>query len=125
MITLYHASAPKSTTTMTTTQTGDRVEDEGVRVGQGMGREGEEKVRVQTTVIWDRKVDGGFPETKELKGRVRDVLEPERGLGHTDRALGKTQKVVRQTKEVEESREAKDSAPAKEGLGGDVCQDCS
>ncbi|PSS00976.1 Rdx type Seleno protein, partial [Coniella lustricola] len=36
-------------------------------------------------VLWDRKIDGGFPETKELKRRVRDVIEPGRDLGHVDR----------------------------------------
>ncbi|KAI0480393.1 seleno protein domain protein [Xylariaceae sp. FL0804] len=36
-------------------------------------------------VLWDRKTDGGFPETKELKRRVRDVIEPGRNLGHVDR----------------------------------------
>lgn len=34
--------------------------------------------------IWDRKVDNGFPEAKILKQRVRDVIDPERDLGHTD-----------------------------------------
>ncbi|KAK8932904.1 hypothetical protein H634G_07203 [Metarhizium anisopliae BRIP 53293] len=38
-----------------------------------------------STVLWDRKTDGGFPETKELKRRVRDVIEPGRDLGHVDR----------------------------------------
>jgi predicted Rdx family selenoprotein len=37
------------------------------------------------TLLWDRKTDGGFPETKELKRRVRDVIEPGRDLGHVDR----------------------------------------
>ncbi|RMD42615.1 hypothetical protein DV735_g2500, partial [Chaetothyriales sp. CBS 134920] len=46
-------------------------------------------VEVSDRVLWDRKVDGGFPDTKELKGRVRDVVEPSRSLGHTDRALAK------------------------------------
>ncbi|KAK3322259.1 Rdx family-domain-containing protein [Apodospora peruviana] len=36
-------------------------------------------------VLWDRKSDGGFPETKELKRRVRDVIQPGRDLGHVDR----------------------------------------
>ncbi|KAI1106304.1 Rdx family-domain-containing protein [Jackrogersella minutella] len=36
-------------------------------------------------VLWDRKVDGGFPETKELKRRVRDAIEPGRDLGHVDK----------------------------------------
>lgn len=38
-----------------------------------------------TTTLWDRKTDGGFPETKELKRRVRDVIDPGRDLGHVDR----------------------------------------
>ncbi|ERF74460.1 hypothetical protein EPUS_03898 [Endocarpon pusillum Z07020] len=42
-------------------------------------------VAVQEHVLWDRKIDGGFPETKELKRRVRDLVEPGRGLGHVDR----------------------------------------
>ncbi len=36
-------------------------------------------------VIWERKRDGGFPDIKELKRRVRDRLDPERDLGHIDR----------------------------------------
>tara|TARA_R100000027_G_scaffold67735_1_gene68284 strand:+ start:934 stop:1224 length:291 start_codon:yes stop_codon:yes gene_type:complete len=36
-------------------------------------------------VLWDRTVDGGFPEIKELKKRVRDQLDPRRDLGHIDR----------------------------------------
>ncbi|KAM0566726.1 hypothetical protein ACHAP9_007050 [Verticillium nonalfalfae] len=38
-----------------------------------------------TKTLWDRKTDGGFPETKELKRRVRDVIDPSRNLGHVDR----------------------------------------
>ena len=52
-------------------------------------KEVEERMTVAEKVIWDRKEDGGFPETKELKGRVRNVIEPGRSLGHTDRALKK------------------------------------
>jgi len=39
---------------------------------------------VKRTRLWDRKKEGGFPETKELKRRVRDVIEPGRDLGHVD-----------------------------------------
>ncbi|MNC79700.1 Rdx family protein [compost metagenome] len=35
--------------------------------------------------IWERKADGGFPEAKELKQRVRDQIDPQRDLGHNDR----------------------------------------
>ncbi|ROT40390.1 hypothetical protein SODALDRAFT_330109 [Sodiomyces alkalinus F11] len=38
-----------------------------------------------TAILWDRKTEGGFPETKELKRRVRDVIDPGRDLGHVDR----------------------------------------
>jgi len=44
---------------------------------------------VQETLLWDRKSEGGFPETKELKNRVRNVIEPDRDLGHIDRSLKK------------------------------------
>ena len=36
-------------------------------------------------VIFDRKVEGRFPEIKELKQMVRDVISPEKDLGHTDK----------------------------------------
>ena len=35
--------------------------------------------------IWERKADGGFPDVKQLKQRVRDRLDPRRDLGHIDR----------------------------------------
>lgn len=35
--------------------------------------------------IWERKADGGFPEAKTLKQRVRDCIDPGRDLGHNDR----------------------------------------
>lgn len=47
---------------------------------------------VQQRVLWDRKIDGGFPETKELKRRVRDAIEPGRNLGHVDKDYGTSSK---------------------------------
>ncbi|MEE3169250.1 MAG: SelT/SelW/SelH family protein [Pseudomonadota bacterium] len=35
--------------------------------------------------VWSRKDDGGFPEITVLKQRVRDQIDPERSLGHSDR----------------------------------------
>ena len=43
------------------------------------------EVRVDGEVIWSRARDGGFPEIKELKQRVRDRVDPTRDLGHSDR----------------------------------------
>ena len=36
-------------------------------------------------VIYDRKQKGGFPEIKELKQLVRDVVAPGKSLGHSDK----------------------------------------
>ncbi|KAK0621137.1 Rdx family-domain-containing protein [Bombardia bombarda] len=93
--------------------------------------------------------EGGFPETKELKRRVRDVIQPGRDLGHVDRNYGKaaggTAEVTgpqRQEKEENEKDAATTSTmtttstvPAscsvKEGGGGGggaeggKCEDCN
>lgn len=42
-------------------------------------------VRVGETLAWDRKSEGGFPEARELKQRVRDIVAPGKALGHSDR----------------------------------------
>ncbi|KAF9221885.1 hypothetical protein BS17DRAFT_756487 [Gyrodon lividus] len=36
-------------------------------------------------LIWDRKVEGGFPELKVLKQRIRDHIQPGKSLGHSDK----------------------------------------
>lgn len=43
------------------------------------------RVRVGEALIWDRARDGGFPDIRVLKQRVRDRVAPQRSLGHTDR----------------------------------------
>jgi len=35
--------------------------------------------------IWERGREGGFPDAKTLKQRVRDRVDPDRSLGHSDR----------------------------------------
>lgn len=35
-------------------------------------------------LLWDRKTESGFPETKVLKQRVRDHIDPKKDLGHSD-----------------------------------------
>ena len=39
---------------------------------------------VNGLVVWDRAERGGFPEVKELKQLVRDILAPSKDLGHSD-----------------------------------------
>ena len=43
------------------------------------------KVYANEIRIWSRKERGGFPEIKELKQLVRDVISPEKSLGHSDK----------------------------------------
>jgi selenoprotein W-related protein len=42
------------------------------------------------TLVWDRKRDGGFPDAAKLKQLVRDVIDPDRDLGHADRKSHKS-----------------------------------
>lgn len=43
------------------------------------------EVHANGRLVWSRKAEGRFPEITELKQRVRDVIAPERDLGHADR----------------------------------------
>ena len=40
--------------------------------------------QTQEVLIWDRKAEGGFPETKILKQKIRNHIDPEKNLGHSD-----------------------------------------
>lgn len=40
---------------------------------------------VNDEIIFDRKRAGRFPEIKELKQLVRNIVNPEKSLGHSDR----------------------------------------
>ena len=43
-------------------------------------------ITVNDATVWERKADGGFPDVKALKQRVRDRIDRGRDLGHLDRA---------------------------------------
>lgn len=45
----------------------------------------DEGARPERVVVWDRSVDGGFPDVVELKRRIRDLVAPDKPLGHSDR----------------------------------------
>jgi selenoprotein W-related protein len=45
---------------------------------------GDFHISVDDKKIFDRKEYGGFPEIKELKQLVRDVVNPGKSLGHSD-----------------------------------------
>ncbi|WP_224999543.1 SelT/SelW/SelH family protein [Cesiribacter sp. SM1] len=42
-------------------------------------------IRVDDKELFDRKQAGRFPEIKELKQLVRDSVNPEKSLGHSDK----------------------------------------
>lgn len=46
---------------------------------------GKFEVRLDGQMIFSRKDQGRFPESKELKQLIRDVIDPARDLGHSDR----------------------------------------
>jgi selenoprotein W-related protein len=43
------------------------------------------EVRVNGELVFSREQEGRFPESKELKQRVRDHIAPDKPLGHSDR----------------------------------------
>lgn len=42
------------------------------------------EIHLDGALIWERKRDGGFPDSKILKQMVRDRIDPDRDLGHID-----------------------------------------
>lgn len=45
-------------------------------------------VRLDSKVLFDRKTVNRFPESKELKQLIRDSIDPDRSLGHSDKPVG-------------------------------------
>lgn len=46
---------------------------------------GQFTIHVNEALVFDRKEYGGFPEIRELKQRVRDMVHPGKDLGHIDK----------------------------------------
>ncbi|GAA5830691.1 hypothetical protein JCM5353_004089 [Sporobolomyces roseus] len=53
------------------------------------GERKEEDKKRGWELVWDRKIEGGFPEMKGLKQRIRNLIAPKQDLGHSDKP-GKT-----------------------------------
>jgi len=56
------------------------------RVSLVPGTGGIFEVRLNGETIFSRKQAERFPESKELKQLIRDRIDPERSLGHSDRS---------------------------------------
>ena len=60
-------------------------DEELVSVELEKGTPGTYQVYANDQLIWDRKEKGRFPEITALKQFVRDILAPDRNLGHIDK----------------------------------------
>lgn len=49
------------------------------------GKGGVFEISANDVRVWSREAEGGFPEITELKRRVRDVIAPEKNLGHSEK----------------------------------------
>jgi len=74
-------------------------------------------------LLWDRKAEGGFPETKVLKQRVRDHIDPNRDLGHSDKH-GKKKEEKSEEKEEQGQNALSEGVEVKRNPDGTVCEDC-
>ena len=43
------------------------------------------RISINDEIIFDRKVQGGFLDVKELKQLIRDKIAPGKNLGHSDK----------------------------------------
>ncbi|KAG9516240.1 hypothetical protein E4T50_12488 [Aureobasidium sp. EXF-12298] len=79
----------------------------------------DENAEAQEILLWDRKAEGGFPETKVLKQRLRNHIEPGRDLGHSDKP-SKTQTSGTSSKPAEPAQ----SPAATANQNTKDCEDC-
>ena len=42
------------------------------------------QIHANGQLVWDRKTERGLPEMKDLKRRVRDIIAPDKNLGHAE-----------------------------------------
>jgi predicted Rdx family selenoprotein len=85
--------------------------------------------QTKEVLIWDRKIDGGFPEAKVLKQRIRDYIDPKRDLGHSDKpSASSSSSTVKPATAIATAKgtqpEEESSDPAAQGAK-EVCEDCA
>ncbi|KIW83645.1 hypothetical protein Z517_02891 [Fonsecaea pedrosoi CBS 271.37] len=109
------------TVTVTTTKVVSNTSSDGTVTSAGSTEQG---VQTTDTVIWDRKTEGGFPETKELKNRVRNILDPGRDLGHIDRSLKKGGSQQAQAETDKSEPKPDDNVNPVQQETKEECEDC-
>lgn len=48
---------------------------------------GQYTINIDGVQIFDRKQNGGFADIKQLKQNIRDVINPQKSLGHSDKKV--------------------------------------
>lgn len=67
-------------------------------------------------LLWDRKSVQRFPDSKELKQLVRDVIDPTRNLGHVDKSKNQAESDKKNEQQNENQTGQNDN---------DQCTDCN
>ena len=49
-----------------------------------VGETGEFSIELNQSIIFSRKKEGRFPELKEIKNLIRDIISPNKELGHSE-----------------------------------------
>lgn len=79
-------------------------------------------------LIWDRKSEGGFPEAKILKQLIRNHIDPEKNLGHSDTPSSKNKASISQASRLPHAaskiQQDKPDAEAPVNHGEALCEDC-
>ncbi|KAI5369403.1 Putative selenoprotein, Rdx-type [Septoria linicola] len=78
---------------------------------------GDDPDGTKSVVLWDRKAESGFPETKILKQRLRNHIEPDKKLGHSDTPANKLPSADSTKPQSEPASEAP-------GQSKEQCEDC-
>lgn len=60
-------------------------ENELTEVALRPGTGGIFEITINNQLLWSRAEQGGFPDIKVLKQIVRDIIAPERDLGHSEK----------------------------------------
>ncbi|KIW02601.1 uncharacterized protein PV09_06050 [Verruconis gallopava] len=96
---------------------------------EGSAEGPKDEAQATTVLLWDRKEEGGFPETKILKQRVRDHLDPKRSLGHSDTPAKSSKQAAGTVATEEKAAGLEKNSRVEAGVvlraDGTVCEDCN
>jgi selenoprotein W-related protein len=71
-------------------------------------------IRLNGEVLWDRHAMSGFPQPKEIKQQIRDVIDPTKYLGHSDTEDRKKTIIEKMNETIDLSKPMSSSGPDEE-----------